>query len=713
MECIALLHCHCNLQQMTAVQQQHFTDIKSVVRQFQRLPVGFTANHKWQCRGCEGLPVVRQLNFSSARYGGSSASCSQSQDRTRSAEELWHQFFLNPLSWWDHRKDKVNHKYPDFKHKKSQEALWVEGRSTPEWAKTKLSVLVPGTIQRSVFSWTAEINRYVRDGQFEKALEHFKEMLREGVSPDNFTFVPVLKACASLGALEEGSWVHAMVIESQYQRDLFVASCLIDMYSKCGRIENACRVFYNLQAHDLVCWGAMIMGYVNCGQEEKALALFEKMHHNKVQPDSQIFVGVLKACARLEYIDKGRDIHALVALYGLESNIFVGACLIDMYGKCGAMEDACRVFEKMPIRNVVCWSAMIMGHVKCGQAEQALKLFEQMQQEQVDPDSTTFVGVLNACAGLEALEHGRRIHAQIMQKKVGADLFVGSALIDMYAKCGSIDDACMAFNSIQTRNVVSWSAMIAGFVKCGQEERALRCYQEMQREQIEPNSVTFVSVLNACANIAALEEGRCIHAQVIQNSLESHIFVGSCLVDMYSKCGSIEEAVRVFNNMPQRNVITWNAMIMGYAMHGLGKEALHLFEKLCQGVCMNINTFVCLLSACAHVGLVDRGLYYFESMCPVYDVPAKPEHYSCIVDILGRYGHLDMAEDFVGKMWAKPDVHVWMTLLASCRAHGNVWLGEWAAKNIMELDPKNESAYVLLSNIYAGAGNETQCSVDM
>jgi pentatricopeptide repeat protein len=469
--------------------------------------------------------------------------------------------------------------------------------------------MAPGTVQLNIFAWNQKLTKYVKDGQPEKAIQLFQRMQQEGVTPNKFTFVPLINACAGLGALEGGRRVHEQLIQS-----------------------------------------------------------------------------------------------------GCESDVFVGSSLVDMYAKCGSIKDAWSVFNKMPLRNVVTWNAMVLGHVKCGQGQKALELFQQMQQEGVRPNSVTFVGVLNACASMVAYEEGRSVHEQIIQSGCESDVFVGSSLVDMYTKCGSLEDAQRVFNIMPSRDVVTWSAMILGHVKCGQGQNTLKLFRQLQQEGVQPNSVTFVAVLNACASVVALEEGRSVHEQIIQSGCESDVFVGSSLVDMYAKCGSLEDAWRVFHKMPSRDVATWNAILGGCAMHGHGREALKHFEQMCEeGVQPDDITFVCLLSACSHAGLVDEGMRCYAAMVTDYMISAKLEHYTCMVDLLGRAGHLQEAENMVMAIPCKPKVAAWMALLSTCRIHGNVEMAERVAKQILEMEPDNAAGYVLLSNIYAAAGNRHLC----
>ncbi|CAK9868004.1 unnamed protein product [Sphagnum jensenii] len=318
-------------------------------------------------------------------------------------------------------------------------------------------------------------------------------------------------------------------------RYVFVGDSLADMYAKCGSIEDEWRLFNEMPSQNVGTWNAMVLGHVKCGQGQKALKLFQQMQQQGVRPNSVTFVGVLKTCANVAVIEEGRCVHQQIIQSGLGSDVFVGSSLVDMYAKCGSIEDA--------------------------------------RKEGMRPNSVTFVGPLNACARVLALEKGRCVHQQIIQHGLESDVFVESSLVDMYAKCGSLEDAWSVFNKMLAQNVVTWTAMILGHMQCGQGQKALGLFQEMKQEGVDPNSITFVGVLNACASVFALEEGRRVHQEVIQSGLELDVFVRSSLVDMYAKCGSMDDAWRDFNKMPFQNVVTWNTILGGCAMHGHGYVA--------------------------------------------------------------------------------------------------------------------------------------------
>ncbi len=599
----------------------------------------------------------------------------------------------------------MNARYPDFKHKKTQEALWLNSNLNPPWVEAELASMAPGTVQLNLFAWNMRLARYATSGQYDKTVDLFKQMQQEGMIPNRFTFIPVLNACASLQALEEGRWIHTQIIQSGCESDVYLGSSLINMYAKCGSIEDAWRVFNRMPTHDVVVWSAIISGHVKCGQGQKALALYQQMQLEGVEPDPVIFMGVLNACGIVASLEVGRHVHEQIIQTGFMSDVLVSSSLIDMYAKCGSIEDAWRVFNEMPTRDVVTWSTMIVAHVKYRQGQKALALYQQMQRERVEPDPVTFVAVLNACASIAALEEGRCVEREIIQSGCESHVFVSNALVDMYAKCGSIEDACRVFNRMSTRDVVTWNAMILGHVKCGRGQKALALYKEMQQEGVKPDPITFMGVLNACGSIVALGEGRHAEEQIIQRGYELNGSLGSSLIDMYAKCGSIEDAYRVFNKISTRDVVAWNAMLGGYAMHGLAKEALEHFHRMCEeGVSIDNVTCISILSACSHAGLVDEGLHYFEFMSLVHHISTTVEHYACIIDLLGRAGRLDEAEDLIKIMPCEPTASIWRALLGACQIHQNVEMGERVAKVVLELDHGNSLGSMPLSNIHVAAG---------
>ncbi|KAJ7528005.1 hypothetical protein O6H91_16G079900 [Diphasiastrum complanatum] len=505
--------------------------------------------------------------------------------------------------------------------------------------------------ERDVVSWTAMIAGYAKNGLGKEALALYEQMKQEGMQPNNVTFVFLLKACANLAALEQGKQLHSEIIKVGFQSDVVVGSTLVDMYAKCGCTEDARKLFDNMSEPDVVSWTAMIAGYAHNGLGKEALALYEQMKQEGVQPDNVTFVLLLKACASLAALEQGKQLHSEIIKRGFQSDVVVGNTLVDMYAKCGCTEDAQELFDSMSERDVFSWNAMIAGYAQNGLGKEALALYEQMKQEGMQPNNVTFVLLLNTCASLAALEQGRQLHSEIIKRGFQSDVVVGNTLVDMYAKCGCTEDAQELFNNMSERDVVSWNSIIAGYAQNGLGKEALALYEQMKQEGMQPNNVTFVLLLNACASLAALEQGKHLHSEIIKRGLQSDVVVGNTLVDMYAKCGCTKDARELFDNMSERDLVSWNAMIAGYAQNGLGMEALALFEQMQrEGTKPNEVTYVSVLSACAHSGLVDQGRYVFDSMCKTHGVTPTKEHYACMVDLLGRAGCLAEAELFINKM---------------------------------------------------------------
>ncbi|XP_057853249.2 pentatricopeptide repeat-containing protein At3g24000, mitochondrial [Cryptomeria japonica] len=558
--------------------------------------------------------------------------------------------------------------------------------------------------ERNVVVWNAMIAGYVQNYCWQEAYSVLVEMLRKGLMFSQSTFASILKACASDAALEKGMQVHVHVIKTGFALDVIVGTAVVDMYAKCGRIENASKMFTMIPDHNSFSWNAIIVGHAQSGDGKGALKLFYKMLCAGFNLDQVTLSSVLNACTCITDFQEGRVLHSFIIKIGHEFNTCVGNALVDMYAKCGDMAKAHRVFDKMVAKDAVSWNAIIAAYGNNGYDEETLLVFHQMLGAGMELDEFTFGSVLKSCASLEMLDQGIQIHNYVIKCGLVSNVFVGSALLDMYCKCGKTKDAQRLFNRLPEQNIVSWNAMIVGYAKKDGEE-ALKLFFHMLQLSMKPDEFTFATVLDICATLAAVGFGKQIHNHIIKAELNVDIYVASALVDMYAKCGNMANALEVFENMPEKDAVLWNAMISGYAQHGNAKEALNIFEKM-QHVDIQPNqaTFVGVLSACSHSGLVDDGYIYFNSMTEVYELLPTQEHYACMIDLVGRAGFLDKAIQIIETMPFEADVVIWRTLLAVCRLHCNVDLGKHAARMLIDLEPDDAAAYVLLSNIYATAG---------
>eukprot|EP01018_Ginkgo_biloba_P030474 Gb_39962 [translate_table: standard] len=586
----------------------------------------------------------------------------------------------------------------------------------------------------------ANLARLCSEGRLKEAMGGFHEINQRGIPADPDTHAYLLQACANLKSLEDGKYVHTHILKSGFEQNAFVGAKLINMYVNCGSLLDARLVFEKMQEPNIFSWNWMIRGCIMHGKPEEALILCYYMRRAGIQPDNFAIPFVLNACASLTALKQGKEIHNYVIRTSFDSDIFVGSALIDMYAKCGNPDFARHVFDKMSRRNevswnaliagyaqngncdealelfrqmqiaflkpnLVTWNALIAGHVQNGHADEALKLFRQMQVGDVKPNSITIASVLPACASLADIEQGKEIHDYAIRSGYASDVFVGSALIDMYAKCWRTEFGRQVFDKMCQRNVVSWNVLIAGYVQKRNANEALKLFRQMQLAGMKPNLVTVASVLPACGQLAALQQGKEIHDYIIRLGFENVVFVGNAVVDMYAKCGSLVFARHVFDKMPEKDVVSWTAMIVGYGMHGHAMEALTHFHQMQQaGTKPNHITFVGVLSSCSHAGLVDEGWRYFDSMYQDYHIEPRVEHYACMVDLLGRAQRLDEAYNFIENMPLEPSAGVWGALLGACRIHCNIELAECVAECLFQLEPENAGNYILLSNIYAQAG---------
>ncbi|XP_057830126.2 pentatricopeptide repeat-containing protein At2g35030, mitochondrial [Cryptomeria japonica] len=604
--------------------------------------------------------------------------------------------------------------------------------------------------ERNVVSWSLLIAAYPKYGFYKQALTLFQQMKRSCVELDNFVFVGILPAIAGLGDLEHGREVQGDIIRSGFQSDFFVNSALVDMYAKCGSIENARQVFDKMPMRNVISFNAMISGYARNGYVVEAVKLFESMSERDVVSWTSMIVGyaqngIVDEALELFWKMPERNVVSWNAMIGLlvqnghfeeavnifekmpvrnvvswntmisgfvqnghfeealklfrimpERNVVSWTALIFAYAQNGDAKKAFNIFQKMPERNVVSWNAMIAGFTQNGFLDEALKLFQKMPEPNVVTWNEMITGfALNGCFD-EALELFRRMPER--------NVVSWTALIAGYVRNGHIDKALAIFHKMPERNVVSWNTMISGLAQNGYCFETFELFQNMQLKDVKPDSNTYASILSACANLAALSQGKLIHQDMIRNGFWRDVFMETALLTMYAKCGSIQDAHKVFDRMYVKNVASWNAIIVGCAIHGCGKEALHIFEKMRQsGTNPDNVTFVGVLSACCHAGLVNDGRLYFDCMSQHYQITPTVDHYCCMVDLLGRAGHLVEAQKFIKRMPIKPNSAVWASLLGSCRTHANVEVGKHAAEHLFRLDSNNSAHYLLLLNIYAAA----------
>ncbi|KAH7404985.1 hypothetical protein KP509_15G052100 [Ceratopteris richardii] len=394
----------------------------------------------------------------------------------------------------------------------------------------------------------------------------------DSLKPDEVTFLNLLKGCQTEEHLEFCQLIHNCCIEYGHETDLYIGSCLVDVYCTCGRLIEAWRVFEVMPERNVVSWNAIVTGCAERGDGEDVLELYEQMQVEGLHAEDITYVSIFNAWAKTTNFKQGRIIHSLILFSGREQNLFVDNALVDMYGKCGVLCEAFKVFRNMPMKDIVWRNALISCYAQHGTVEEAVKLFEQMEGDSLKPDEVTFLNLLKGCQTEEHLEFCQLIHNCCIEYGHETDLYIGSCLVDVYCTCGRLIEAWRVFEVMPERNVVSWNAIVTRCAERGDGEDVLELYEQMQVEGLHAEDITYVSVFNAWAETTNFKQGRIIHSLILFSGREQNLFVDNALVDMYGKCGVLCEAFKVFRNMPMKDIVWRNALISCYAQHGAASK---------------------------------------------------------------------------------------------------------------------------------------------
>lgn len=440
---------------------------------------------------------------------------------------------------------------------------------------------------------------------------------------------------------------------------------------------------------------------------QEALELFEILECESDNYDvgKSTYEALVNACIGLKSIRGVKRVFSNMVNSGFKLDQYMMNRVLLMHVRCGMMTDALYLFDEMPGRNLVSWNTVIAGLVANGDYIGAFKLFLEMWEEFPKAGSHTFSTMLRAASGLGLVFAGRQLHSCALKEGLGRESFVSSALIDMYGKCGSIEDAQCVFDEMPEKTTIAWNSLMAGYALHGYGEEVLDMYNEMQDSGVKMDHFTFSTILSVCAKLGSLEHTKQAHAGLLRHGFGSDVVANTALVDVYSKWGRIEDARNIFDNMPKKNGMSWNALIHGYSNHGRVIEAVELFEQMLrEGMGPDHVTFLAVLSACSYSGLSDRGWAIFESMSSDFKVEPRAMHYACMIELIGRQGLLDEAFAFIQDAPFPPTVNMWAALLRACRIHKNLELGKFAAEEIYRMEPEKLSDYIVLLNIYKGAG---------
>ncbi|KAI3704686.1 hypothetical protein L1987_74913 [Smallanthus sonchifolius] len=514
---------------------------------------------------------------------------------------------------------------------------------------------------------------------------------------------------------------------------------LIKTYCDSDDLRRAHQLFDKMTNPDLRSWTVLISAYTRRGCEKEAKNVYTQLRDREIQPDKLVLLSFVKACATSGDLVEAQKAHKDAVTFGFHRDLLLGNAMIDMFGKCKYLEGAKRVFNELQFRDVISWTSMCSCYVSCGKPGNGLQAFREMVLDGVRPNSVSLSSILPACSNLKYLNLGREIHGFVVRNGFWENVFISSALVDMYATCLCIKQAELVFNRMVNRDIVShnvmisayfengeaakalaifkrmknggsklnyasWNAVLCGCLQAGRTQQTLELLAEMQNAGFKPNQITLTAVLTACTNLESLRGGKEIHGYIFRHGFLNDTTTLTALIFMYAKCGKLEISQKVFEMISRKDTVAWNTMIIANSMHGNGNEALMLFNKMLNsGVKPNPVTFTAVLSGCSHSRLVDEGLFVFNSMSKVHMIEPDAEHYSCVVDILSRAGRLEEAYRFIQNMVIEPTASAWGALLGACRVYKNVDLARIAANRLFEIEPHNSGNYVLLSNIFVNA----------
>lgn len=600
-----------------------------------------------------------------------------------------------------------------------------------------------GSIEdKDVVSWNAIISGFSENKFTTNALRLFSWMLRGSVEPNYATIVNILPICASLDKRVGycfGRETHCYVLRrAELISNVLVCNALLSFYLRVGQMAEAELLFQRMKSRDLVSWNAIIAGYASNGEWLKALNLFcELISIEMIRPDSVTLVSILPACLYLQNLKVGKEIHGYYLRHPyLDEDATVGNALVNFYAKCKDIEAAYQTFSLISKKDLISWNSILDAFSESGYDIQFLNLLHSMHQEGFRPDSITILAIIHFCATVLRVNmvketHGYSIKAGLLSGDIEPN--VGNAILDAYAKCGtmdyalgifhglvekrnsvalnsiisgyvncgSYDEAYMIFKRMSTVDITTWNLMIRGYADSNCPDQALSLFLQLQVQGLKPDAMTIMSLLPVCSQMASIHLLRQCHGYVIRACFNDVHLDGS-LVDLYAKCGSIGSAYKIFQSSIEKDLVMFTAMVGGYAVHGMGKEALKVFSQILElGIKPDHVIITAVLSACSHAGLVDEGLKIFRSMEKVYGIKPTTEQYSCVVDLLARVGRINEAYSFVTSMPIEANANIWGTLLSACRTHHEVELIGVVANRLFEIEANNIGNYVVMSNLYA------------
>ncbi|XP_024314103.1 putative pentatricopeptide repeat-containing protein At1g69350, mitochondrial isoform X1 [Brachypodium distachyon] len=550
--------------------------------------------------------------------------------------------------------------------------------------------------------WNSIISGYLVNNEWNMALDTFCKMQIENVAPDATTVIKVIYGCRHIKDLRMAKSIHAYAVRNRFELNQSVMNALLAMYGDCGELSSSYKLFQKMEVRMLISWNTIISGYAEIRDLEASVKLFFQMRQEGLQFDVVTLIGLISSISVAEDTTVGESLHSLAVKSGCNMDISLTNTLITMYSNCGSVEACQRLFDNLSSRNTVSYNVLMTGYRKNNLSEEILPLFRQMVKNEQEPNHITVLNLLPVC---QNHQQGKSVHCYAIRNFSTLETSFFTSAICMYSRFNNVDYSCKLFNSVGERNIIVWNAILSACVQCKLADTAFDFFRQMHFLNMKPDEVTMMSLVSACAQLGNSDLGECVTALILQKGFGGTLLVVNALIDMHSRCGSLSFARELFDSSVVKDSVTWSAMINSYSMHGDCESALAIFSMMIDsGVKPDDITFVIILSACSHSGFVEQARALFKSLQIDHGITPRMEHYACMVDLLGRSGHLDEAYDVVRSMSFRPSESLLESLLGACRFHGNSKIGEAVGNLLIDSQHGNPRSYVMLSNIYASVG---------
>ncbi|CAN1183453.1 Pentatricopeptide repeat-containing protein At3g09040, mitochondrial [Linum perenne] len=558
---------------------------------------------------------------------------------------------------------------------------------------------------RNTVTWTSLIKGYVDNEDYRAMLEALVEMHKVGENFNEHTCSVILQACSSHGDLLLGVQIHGFVMKCAFDKNVYVSTPLISLYSRSGHLREAEKIYSSIASKDVRCLNFMILEYGNRGCGEKAMEVFINMLSTDFKPNDYSFTNIISTCNENLGAEEGMQLHGLAIKFGCIDEMSVGNAVIALYGKNGMLEEVETMFAAMSDRNLITWTTLISSYILNGLYHEAFDAFSEFRGLAVNYDSNLFSTILKGCSEWRNLGLGVQMHGLVTKFGFLYDTAIVAVLVELYAKCGKLQTArIMASSNLTT---ASFNGFLIGLMDKGvaDDEDLLVLFSQFRSVGNNPDCVSFSRLFSISATQTSLASGKALHAYAIKAGYEKDVYVSNSMITMYAKCGSLEDAHQIFSAINDHDIVSWNALVSAYGLHGKGQSALLLFGQMKEmGIAPDEITLLATLQACSYSGLWKDGIHLFNLMEAEYGIQPLVEHYSCMVDLLGRAGYLSEAIDLINKSHFSNSPLLWRTLVNVCKLRGDMNFGKLASKKLLDLSPDEAESYILVSNMYAERG---------